>query len=174
MAKDIFDIMMNPIRLRIVQAFTSNKEMTANEICRIINDVPRTTLYRHINILIEANVLTIVEENKIRGSVERTLALNVDELNKHNTMQNPSQQVFRFLMNTYAKFETYFNKENSLKGNNKIFLNTTIMMMNDQEFDQFLSELQALLIKYHLNAEDGRKPRDISIISAPPVVDENE
>jgi hypothetical protein len=47
-------------------------------------------------------------------------------------------------------------------------------MMTDSEFDQFLSELQALLIKYHGEAAEGRKARDISIISAPPTEDTYE
>jgi DNA-binding transcriptional ArsR family regulator len=167
MSKDIYDIMLNSIRMRIVQAVATKKSMSATEICDKINDVPRTTLYRHISILLDANVLMVVDEKKIRGSVERTLALNMDEIAKHNTIENVPQQAFGFLMNTYSKFEKYFNKENFVSANNKIFFNNTVMMMDDQEFDKFLSELQALLLKYHFDGAQGRKPRDISIISAP-------
>lgn len=173
MSKDIYDVMMNSIRMRIIQAAAAKKSMSATEICDKINDVPRTTLYRHINILLDANVLRVIEEKKIRGSVERILALNIDEIAKHNTIENAPQQAFGFLMNTYSKFEKYFNKENFTPANTKIFFNNTVMMMDDQEFDKFLSELQALLLKYHFDAAPGRKPRDISIISAP-VENENE
>jgi len=41
------------------------------------------------------------------------------------------------------------------------------MMMNDDEFDQFLFELRGLLLKYSFEYASGRKPRDISVISAP-------
>ncbi len=174
MTKDIYDVMLNPTRMRIVQIFASNKTMTTNKICEIICDVPRTTLYRHINILIEADILTVIEENKIRGSVERILALNASKINEQNTMDNAPQQAFSFLMNTYSKFEKYFNKENFTPGSNKIFFNNTVMMMDDQEFELFLSELQSLLIKYHYDMASGRKLRDISIISAPPLVNEYE
>jgi len=171
--KDITEIMLNPVRMRIIQALATKESITANEICEKIRDVPRTTLYRHINILLEANVLTVLAEKKIRGSYERTLALNMDEIVRHNTSKNIPQQAFSFLINIYAKFEKYFSGENYLLGNNKIFFNNTVMMMDDQEFDQFLSELQTLLIKYHYDMADGRKPRDISIISSP-VENENE
>lgn len=171
MQKDVNSIMLNPTRMRIVQAFASRNSMTANEVCNVIHDVPRTTLYRHINILIEANILTILEEKKIRGSVERTLALNLNEINTRSGTKNIPQQAFGFLMGIYAKFEKYFSKNGFATGNNKVFFNNTVMMMTDDEFDEFLSDLQMLLVKYHYGAADGRKPRDISIISAPPTED---
>ncbi len=174
MKKDMYDIMLNPTRMRIVQIAATRATMTANDICGIISDVPRTTLYRHINILIEANVLSVVDENKIRGSVERTLALNVAKLRKKNANEDIPQQALKFLMNIYAKFEKYFNNANCIHGINNVFFNNTIMMMTDQEFDQFLSDMQALFVKHRYEMADGRKPRDISIISSPPMEDNHE
>jgi DNA-binding transcriptional ArsR family regulator len=173
MQKDIYGIMLNPTRMRIVQAFASRNTMTANEVCEAIHDVPRTTLYRHINILIEASILTIVEEKRIRGSVERTLALNMDEIKIPNDPENIPQQAFGFLMGIYSKFAKYFVKDGFVSGNNKVFFNNTVMMMTDGEFDEFLSNLQRLLVRYHYEAADGRKPRDISVISAPPTEDDH-
>lgn len=98
MSKDIYDAMINPTRMRIVQVFASQEKKTATELCEIISDVPRTTLYRHVNIVIDAHVLTVVEERKVRGSVERTLSLNTGELNKHNTMEDVPKKVFTFLI----------------------------------------------------------------------------
>jgi hypothetical protein len=40
-------------------------------------------------------------------------------------------------------------------------------MLDDAEFDQFLSELRSLLVKYSHGFAEGRRPRDISVISAP-------
>lgn len=174
MQKDIYSIMLNPTRMRIVQTFAAHNTMTANDICGIISDVPRTTLYRHINILIGADVLSVVKERKVRGSIERTLALNIDELSKQNKAEDIPQQAFKFLMNIYRKFEKYFGGTNHVPKVNKVFFNNTVMMMTDQEFDQFLSDMQAVFVKYNFEMADGRKPRDISIISAPPEESGNE
>ena len=168
MKKDLYDIMLNPNRMRIVQVLAGSKTMTVKEIEDLIANVPRTTLYRHINVLIEAEVVTVVEEKKIRGSLERTLALNTEEIKKNNNMEDIPKQAFRFLMNTYSKFEKYFGDKNR-KRKNKIFFNNTIMMMSDREFDEFLMELQSLLVRYNYEETDGRRPRDISIISSPPI-----
>ena len=71
------------------------------------------------------------------------------------------------MMNKYAKLHNYFSSENPNPGKDKIFLNNTVMMMNDDEFDQFLSDLRGLLLKYSFEYASGRKSRDISVISSP-------
>jgi len=165
---DINDVMLNSVRMRIIQQLAVRPSMTATELCEKLSDVPRTTMYRHIKILLDHAILSVVSENKVRGSLERTLALNVGELSKHNTLENAPQNAWAFLMNRYARFYNYFNGKNPDPGKDKIFLNDTVMMMDDNEFDQFLTELRNLLIKYSFEVADGRRARDISVISAPP------
>ncbi len=159
--------MLHPVRMRIVQELAARKSLNATELCEKIGDVPRTTLYRNINILLDNNVLSVVSETKIRGSLERTLALNAGELARHNTRENASQNALRFFMNRYARFHNYFSRGNPRAARTKIFFNSTILMMDDSEFDRFLSELRDLIAKFGFEAAPGRKARDISIISSP-------
>lgn len=171
--KDIMEVMLNPVRLRIIQELAASGSITAVELCEKISNVPRTTMYRHIKVLLDNNILSVVSEKKIRGSLERTLALNAGEISKHNTLENASQNALRFMMNRYARFHNYFNGENPDPGRDKIFMNTSVLMMDDHEFDQFLSELRELLIKYNFAYAKGRKARDISVISAPAGSEQN-
>ncbi|NCA93381.1 ArsR family transcriptional regulator [bacterium] len=165
--KEITDIVLNPVRMRIIQSLAVRQNMTTTEICEIISDVPRTTLYRHIKILLGNDILSVVSEQKVRGSLERTLALNVGEITKHNSLENAAQKAFVFLMNKYAAIHNYFNSKSPDPAKDKVFLNNTILMTTDQEFDQFLSELRELIIKYNYEFSEERKARDISIISVP-------
>lgn len=165
--KNLNKIMLNPVRMRIIQELSKVETATASELCEKISDVPRTTMYRHIKILIENEILLIISEEKIRGSLERTLALNIPEIKKHNTIENASENALGFLLSKYTKFHRYFNGENPDPGKDKIFLNNTVLMMKDEEFEQFLEELRLLLLKYSFEVEEGRKARDISVISAP-------
>jgi len=165
--KDINEVILNPVRLRIIQALAASKTLTATELCEKISDVPRTTIYRHISILLEYSILTVISEKKIRGSLERTLALNIEEITKHNTVENADQNALAFLINRYARFHNYFSGESPDPGKDKIFLNNTVMMMDDDEFDRFLLELREILIKYSFETANGRRARDISIISSP-------
>jgi DNA-binding transcriptional ArsR family regulator len=165
--KDAMDLILNPIRTRIIQVLSTKEMITASELCEKINDIPRTTLYRHINILLENNILLVVAEKKIRGSLERTLALNTEAMSQINTMENAPQNVLGFLMNKYARFQNYWDGENADPVRDKLFLSNSVVMLNDQEFDQFLSEVWGLIQKYNYQFADGRKARDISIISLP-------
>lgn len=164
---DINEVVLNPIRMRIIQAAATNGNISASDICEKMPDVPRTTIYRHIKILIEHGVLTVVAENKIRGSLERILALNTAEITKHNSLENATQNAFGFLIQQYAKFERYFNSENPNPAADRIFLTATALMLTDEEFDSFLKDLQVLFQKYSFECNEKRKMRDISIISAP-------
>ncbi len=165
--RDVMEIILNPIRIRIIQELSTKETLTATELCGKIKDVPRTTLYRHISILLENNILVVISEKKIRGSLERTLALNTEEISRINTLENAPQNVLGFLMNKYARFQSYLNSENADPAKDKLFLSDSVVMLDDQEFDQFLSELFGLIQKYNLEFAEGRKARDISIISAP-------
>lgn len=153
--------------MRIIQVMATRQSVTAAELCVAIPDVPRTTLYRHVAVLLKSGIATVVAERKIRGSLERTLALNVAELGKRNTRENAPKNALAFLMNRYARFHEYFSRADADAGRDRLFLNSTVMMMDDQEFDRFLNELRKLLVAYSLEAQAGRKPRDISIISSP-------
>lgn len=174
MAKDIIEVLLNPIRMRIIQLFAdgTREKMTAAEICEVLNDIPRTTLYRHINVLIDANVLNIVSERKVRGSLERTLAINVAEFQKlqGTQVENAPQLTLSFLMTVYAKFEKYYRKHNGKPQEGDIlFFVSSIMMLTDEEFKNYLTEIGEVDKKYTFeDASGGRRPRDITFIVAPP------
>lgn len=165
--EDINKLLLNPVRMRIIQELSLRPSITAAELCEKISDVPRTTIYRHIRILIENELLTVISEKKIRGSLERTIALNTSKIAEQNTLENASQNAFGFLMRSYAKFHEYFRRESPDPEGDRIFLTNSVLMMSDEEYDRFLSELGQLFSKYHFESDSERKARDISIISSP-------
>ena len=69
------NLIFHPIRIRIIVE-VSGRRVTAKKLIETMPDIPRTTLYRHIRALTEGGVLAIVEENQVRGTVERVYALN--------------------------------------------------------------------------------------------------
>lgn len=67
------DLVLHPVRLRILQAI-ARRELTTAQLRELLPDVTPATLYRHVATLIEAGILTVVAERRVRGAVERTLA----------------------------------------------------------------------------------------------------
>lgn len=82
---DIVEIVMNPARQRIFQYLLVNETGTVKEMRKALPDIPSASLYRHVKILLDNGILTVVEENRIRGTVE-----SVYKLNKKTLEQNDS------------------------------------------------------------------------------------
>ncbi|MGH8128402.1 MAG: helix-turn-helix domain-containing protein, partial [Gammaproteobacteria bacterium] len=74
--KTVIDVLLHPIRLRIVRAFLGDAKLTARDLAERLGDVPQATLYRHLNRLAEAGVLTVTSESPVRGAMERTYRFN--------------------------------------------------------------------------------------------------
>lgn len=70
------DVLLHPVRLRIVQALLDGSELTTGELMAALGDTPAATLYRHVAKLAEAGVLTVVSETPVRGAVERRYRLH--------------------------------------------------------------------------------------------------
>src|SRR3712207_7822816 len=69
------DLLLHPVRLRIVQAFLGDRTLTTADLRTELPDVPPATLYRHVGVLAEAGVPTVVGERKARGAAERSYRL---------------------------------------------------------------------------------------------------
>lgn len=71
------DILLHPVRLRIVLASVGD-EVTTADIGERLPDVPQATLYRQVATLADAGVLEVVSERRARGAVEKTFTVNTD------------------------------------------------------------------------------------------------
>jgi DNA-binding transcriptional ArsR family regulator len=85
------DLMFHPVRLRIITTI-ANQRMTASELANALPDVPQTTLYRHLNLLTEGGVLQVVEENPIRGTVERVYAAAIRPSLRDSDLQGMTKE----------------------------------------------------------------------------------
>jgi DNA-binding transcriptional ArsR family regulator len=73
------DLLLHPVRLRIIIAI-AGRQMTAQQLADELPDIPQATLYRHINTLVEAGILSVVEERRVRNTIEKTYALPDEDL----------------------------------------------------------------------------------------------
>ena len=74
MSQTAADILLHPIRLRIVLAFGS-EQLTTAQLAARLPDIPHATLYRQVATLADGGLLEVVAERRVRGGVERTYAL---------------------------------------------------------------------------------------------------
>jgi DNA-binding transcriptional ArsR family regulator len=65
-------LLLHPVRLRIIEAFLGDRKLTTADLRAELPDVPPASLYRHLARLIDAGVLDVLSERKVRGTIERT------------------------------------------------------------------------------------------------------
>jgi hypothetical protein len=71
------DLLLHPVRLRIVKAFLGDRALTTSQLAEDLDDVPAGSLYRHVALLSDAGVLQVVAERRVRGAIERTYTLRL-------------------------------------------------------------------------------------------------
>jgi DNA-binding transcriptional ArsR family regulator len=68
---DSLDLLVHPVRLRIVFAMSGGQTRTTSDLCARLPGVPKTSVYRHVGLLADAGVLEVAAEQRVRGAVER-------------------------------------------------------------------------------------------------------
>ncbi len=65
-----FSLISHPVRLRIAQLLYG-RQLTTTQIAAAMPDVPKASLYRHVQRLLEGEVITVVETHLVKGIEER-------------------------------------------------------------------------------------------------------
>ena len=162
---EMAEIVMNPVRQRIFQYFLLHETGTVKEIRKALPDVPSASLYRHIKILADSSILIVVDENRIRGTVESVYQLNKDAMATEDETGNAVQIS---LLSICASFARYFSSGNADPQKDMLLFTNCTLRLTDEEFSDFLAEINQVAIKYmKKEAVEGSKTRQITLISAP-------
>ncbi len=107
------DLLLHPIRLRILRAFLGDRALTTTDLRNELADIPVASLYRHVARLVNGGVLAVVAERQVRGAVERTYVLrqsaarvNVKELAEMTPDQH-RQAFIAFIAGLVGDFDRY-------------------------------------------------------------------
>lgn len=167
-SKDYIDIMMNPTRQRIVQYLLLRQKGTPKEIQAELSDIPTASLYRHIKILYEGGCIEVLDEKKVRGTLEKTYGLV-----QHSLPENPSQEdmetLFKLpLMSLMMSFQKYFSNKSADPMKDMLSLSTVTIMLSDEEFALLFEKISNVYNEFITNEPaKGRKPRRLTFISSP-------
>ena len=101
---ELAEIVMNPARQRIFQFFLLHETGTVKELKKALPDIPSASLYRHIKILADCSILMVVDENRIRGTVESVYQLNKDAMATEDETGNVVQMSLLSICASFAKY----------------------------------------------------------------------
>ena len=162
---ELAETVMNPVRQRIFQYFLLHETGTVKELRQALPDIPSASLYRHIKILADSTILTVVGENRIRGTVESVYRLNKDALATEDETGNAVQMSLLSICTSFAK---YFSTGNADPQKDMLLLTNCTLLLTDEEFSEYLSEINQVTVKYMKDApSESSKMRRITLISAP-------
>ncbi|TYR78620.1 helix-turn-helix domain-containing protein [Priestia megaterium] len=165
------DVILHPIRMRIIQALAGNS-YTVQELLERIEDVPQATLYRHLNVLKKAQVIRVEKEQKIRGTVEKTYALEDGKafINAQEAKEITPEDHLRYFISFYTNLVGL--AEDYLKGDvdyakDGFGYHQLELHLTDEEHQNFLNDYKELLMKYHLKARSDRRVRTMATAFIP-------
>ena len=162
---ELAEIVMNPVRQRIFQYFLLHETGTVKELRKALPDIPSASLYRHIKILADSSILTVVGENRIRGTVESVYRLNQDAMATEDETGNAVQMS---LLSICASFAKYFSTGHADPKKDMLLLTNCTLLLTDEEFSEYLSEINQVTVKYMKEeSSESSKMRRITLISAP-------
>src|SRR5713226_4529322 len=169
------DLIIHPARLRIIQSFGGGRRLTAQELAALVPDIPRASLHRHLNLLVDAGVLAVVEERPARAIQERVYALvataaNVGPADYTTTDAGDHLRYFsaflELLRNDFTQYVQHAQPAN-LPVDGVAYYQMPLFL-SDEEYEQLVATLKTALwpiVAQQPNPE--RRKRLLSIIVMP-------
>ncbi|MGM0875293.1 MAG: helix-turn-helix domain-containing protein [Bacillota bacterium] len=166
-------LILHPIRMKIVQTLIGGRELNVQQIAQKLTDVPQATLYRHLNKLLEAQVIKVVQENQVRGTVEKIYALSEHQLSGKEDIEKLSRDehlnlFLTFMTHVLGQYENYLKQDQIDLFKDGVGFREATVYLSDEEFKEFaigLSELMKKVIDHEPSSE--RTARHIANIFIP-------
>lgn len=171
---DSADLLLHPVRLRIVQAFLGDRALTTSQLSAELSDVPAASLYRQVARLVRAGVLQVVAERRVRGAIERTYVLrlaaarvNLDEIATMNPEDH--RQMFRsFTAGLLADFDRYLQRDSVDVVRDGVSFGIEGLWLDDAEFRELMLDLYRVLQPRRVNVPKlGRRRRLLASVLLP-------
>jgi hypothetical protein len=164
------ELLLHPIRWRIAQALIG-RALTTGDLHEALPDVPTTSLYRQVATLVDAGVLTVVAERRVRGTVERTYALDTGAGEGEEDVRDPDRlrAMFTVFFAGLARdFERYLAGGELDPARDGVAFRQSALLLTDEELQALLARLQEALAPFAENAPaPGRRRRILSMVLMP-------
>jgi helix-turn-helix protein len=168
------DLVLHPVRLRIIQAFLGDRALTTSELRGELGDVPAASLYRHVAKLVDAGVLSVVAERRVRGAVERTYVLRtsaasvrVDELADMSADEH-RQAFLAYVAGLIADFDRYLARGDVDLVRDGVTYRMAGLWLDDAELAELARDIYAALQPRLANPpRAGRRRRLLGTVLLP-------
>lgn len=160
------DLLLHPIRLKIVQTMVK-QPMTASELKDSLGDVAQATLYRHLKALVDGGLVEIVDEQPVRGGVERTYSTieSAGMLNYDDMSNAEPDEHFRYFATfvgmLLADYSKYLERDDIDLHRDRVGYTQAPLWLSPDEFDDLAGELTALITARLSNEQTPERRRHL-------------
>ncbi len=168
------DVLLHPVRLRIVQAMLDGRPSTTTQLRERLPDIAPATMYRHVAVLAEAGVLEVLAQKRVRGMTERTYRVcweraEIDAADRAAMTTEDHRRAFTAFVGTLlADFDRYLAGAPTDPTADGVTYRQAAVWLTDDELTDLLAELRATITARlaHEPARD-RTRRVISLLTIP-------
>jgi DNA-binding transcriptional ArsR family regulator len=178
------DLILHPVRMRILQ-MVGLERLTTQQISTALPDVPTSSIYRHLKLLLDAGFIRVAETRQVRGIEEKVYAQAVSpRISDPADMANltPEEHLRYFtsyvttLIQGFADYLALHDAPDLIA--DRVGYSEASFYATPEEMDAMGAALNQVLLAVAQNPPgEGRQLRKLSIITHPlrePLVDDAE
>jgi DNA-binding transcriptional ArsR family regulator len=171
---DDLDLLLHPVRLRIVHAMSGGRILTTSDLCGRLPGVPKTTVYRHVGLLAEAGVLEVAGEQRVHGAVERRYRLRGDravigtEAAASMSLDDHRRGFAAAMATLLAEFSAYLGRDGTDPAADSVGYRQGILWLSPEELAGMIDAVLGILASTAgRQPAPGRRPYLASMILFP-------
>ena len=174
MKQSSFEILLNPVRMGIIQNLIGDRRLSTQQISELLPEVPKATLYRHLKILLDAGYILVVSENPVRGTLEKIYSMNAESMKEVNkeaaalTKEGHKRYFFTYMVGLMAELESYLEKDDIDIIKDGLSYTQGKYYMTDEEYSVLITDLSTAFGKVVGNTPShDRKSRTLGFVMLP-------
>ncbi|MEV0611846.1 helix-turn-helix domain-containing protein [Nonomuraea sp. NPDC050404] len=171
---DTLELILHPVRLRIMWALSGGRTRTTSDLCESLPDVPKTTLYRHVGLLADAGLLEVADEQRVRGMIERHYRLRQDATRidpgtaKAMSLEDHRHGFAAAMAALLAEFNAYLDRPGADPAADRVGYRQGTLWLSSAEMEEVAGELvEVFRARAGNGPAPGRRPHVISAIFFP-------
>lgn len=148
---DITELLLHPVRLRIVHAVQDGLPFTTTQLCARLPDISKATVYRQLASLAEGGLVEMESEERVRGAVERTYrlhpgrtAMDLDTI-KAMSINDHYRGFAAAIAALLGEFNAYLGREGADPLSDLVSYRQFSLWLSDSEKAAFIDEMVAVI-----------------------------
>ena len=164
----IIKILTDPTSNILIQLIRIGGRMTISEILEKAEGIPRATVYRKIDRMLEAGIIEVVDTNKVRGQTENIYSIKNIYVNAPESGEDGMKMMTAMLLRLYGLCDDYFKREDADVERDKLFAFNYVIRLSDEDFSSMLGEMYEVVDRYQRKGvTEAARLRNIYLLSMP-------